>query len=175
MSNPAPGSAPASMHGLVNLAVALPWMILLPIALCYFSPIPFWWAVWITPLWIFLTGRIPERVIPRFTGPIVDSFYKKREESKAWYDIPFELGQSYRVTQKILGDFETLEEGMELTYSHSGSSRYDGYIGFFFTDSNGGEHRWDIREDEDPVVEAQTRFEIKTGEQAADDQLPARS
>jgi len=71
-----------------------------------------------------------------------------------WYPIPFQVGAQYEATQDILGHFDRIAKGERLTYKRTGFSHYDGYIGFFFTDSRGVDRRWDIFDDQDPVAEA---------------------
>ncbi|CAA6696723.1 MULTISPECIES: hypothetical protein [unclassified Lentimonas] len=75
----------------------------------------------------------------------------KRKPKETWYPNPFEEGERYRVTKTILGDFDKIIEGTELTYQSTGHSSYDGYIGFFFNDSEGNQRRWDIDESWDPI------------------------
>ncbi|MFK7851889.1 MAG: hypothetical protein AB8D78_13015, partial [Akkermansiaceae bacterium] len=159
MSNPSAGEPPAYWNGLVNLAIALPIMLGVPAAIYYFAGFPIWSFAVVGPVWIFMTARITDRYIPDLTAPMIQRTYHRHEDSKAWYPIPFVRGRRYRVVSTIIGDFEKLEEGTEVIYTHSGFSRYDGYIGFFFEDVDGEFHRWDIREDENPISEAQAHFE----------------
>jgi len=78
--------------------------------------------------------------------------------SKPWYPVPFEKGKEYAATTDILGHFDRITNGERLIYRDTGFSRYDGYIGFFFTDTNGNDRRWDMYEDLDPVAEAKKAF-----------------
>lgn len=78
--------------------------------------------------------------------------------SKPWYPVPFEEGKEYIATSDILGHFDRIKKGERLVYRKTGFSRYDGYIGFFFTDSSNADRRWDIYDDMDPVVEATKVF-----------------
>ncbi|WP_269526837.1 hypothetical protein [Coraliomargarita parva] len=82
----------------------------------------------------------------------------KKKPKETWYPIPFEEGVTYRVNQTILGDFDKIKEGTELTYVSTGFSRYDGYIGFFFKDSEGVDRRWDIDESWDPIERSKGLF-----------------
>jgi hypothetical protein len=79
-------------------------------------------------------------------------------KAKPWYPVPFEVGRTYRAISDILGHFDSVSKDERLTYKSTGSSHYDGYIGFFFTDSSGQDRRWDIYEDMDPVEEARKVF-----------------
>lgn len=81
-----------------------------------------------------------------------------------WYPVPFEVGRIYRATADILGHFDRVSKDELLTYKSTGSSHYDGYIGFFFTDSRGQDRRWDIYDDMDPVEEARKVFVEANGE-----------
>lgn len=74
--------------------------------------------------------------------------------SKPCYPVPFKIGHVYRVTSDILGHFDRIAKDERLVYKSTGSSHYDGYIGFFFTDASGANRRWDIYDDADPVEEA---------------------
>ena len=79
-------------------------------------------------------------------------FHRKRRPLKLWYSVPFMEGEKYVATRDILGLCE------QLIYRSTGYSRYDGYIGFFFADTAGADRRWDIYEDQDPLVEARKAF-----------------
>jgi hypothetical protein len=57
-----------------------------------------------------------------------------------------------------VGDFDTVEKDTVLIYESTGFSRYDGYIGFFFSDAEGKKKRWDIRDDMNPAIEAKKVF-----------------
>ena len=72
--------------------------------------------------------------------------------------MPFKAGDQYEATRDILGHFDRIAKGERLTYKSTGFSRYDGYIGFFFTDAGGADRRWDIFDDQDPVAEADKVF-----------------
>lgn len=85
-------------------------------------------------------------------------------KAKPWYPVPFEVGQTYRATSDILGHFDRVSKDERLTYKSTGSSHYDGYIGFFFTDSSGQDRRWDIYDDMDPVEEARKVFVEANGD-----------
>jgi len=78
--------------------------------------------------------------------------------SKPWYPVPFKIGHIYRATVDILGHFDRIAKDEQLVYKRTGSSHYDGYIGFFFTDSRGVDRRWDIYDDTNPVDEARKVF-----------------
>lgn len=82
----------------------------------------------------------------------------KRKPKETWYPNPFEEGKTYRAKKTILGDFDKITEGTELTYFSTGHSRYDGYIGFFFKDAEGKDRRWDIDEAWDPIERAKDLF-----------------
>ncbi|ADE53349.1 hypothetical protein Caka_0324 [Coraliomargarita akajimensis DSM 45221] len=86
----------------------------------------------------------------------------KRKPKETWYPNPFEEGKTYKVTQTIFGDFDKLEKGTELTYERTGFSAYDGYIGFFFKDSEGKDRRWDIDINWDPIERAKDKFTALT-------------
>lgn len=84
--------------------------------------------------------------------------------TKPWYRVPFKIGHVYRATADILGHFDRIAKDERLAYRSTGSSHYDGYIGFFFTDSSGADRRWDIYDDTDPVEEARKVF-VDTNEE----------
>ncbi|CAN5878307.1 hypothetical protein BH11VER1_BH11VER1_20480 [soil metagenome] len=77
---------------------------------------------------------------------------------KPWYPVPFKIGHVYRATSEVLGHFDRIVKDERLVYKSTGSSHYDGYIGFFFTDSSGAQRRWDIYNDTNPVEEARKVF-----------------
>ena len=83
---------------------------------------------------------------------------------KPWYPVPFEIGRTYQAKTDVLGHFDRIGTGERLIYKSTGSSHYDGYIGFFFTDSSGADRRWDIYDDLNPVEEARKVFVEVTGE-----------
>lgn len=78
--------------------------------------------------------------------------------SKPWYPLPFKIGHTYRATANIMGHFDRISKDERLVYRSTESSHYDGYIGFFFTDSSGVDRRWDIHDDKDPVEESRKVF-----------------
>ncbi len=78
--------------------------------------------------------------------------------SKPWYPVPFKIGHTYRATADIMGHFDRISKDERLVYLSTGSSHYDGYIGFFFTDPSGVDRRWDIHDDKDPVEESRKVF-----------------
>lgn len=57
-----------------------------------------------------------------------------------------------------MGHFDRISKDERLVYRSTGSSHYDGYIGFFFTDSSGVDRRWDIYDNTDPVEESRKFF-----------------
>jgi hypothetical protein len=82
-----------------------------------------------------------------------------KRNSAPWYSVPFTEGVAYIARSTIIGDFDRIEKDSVLVYRSTGFSRYDGYIGFFFTDSDGKKRRWDINDSLDPVSEAKKLFE----------------
>ena len=78
--------------------------------------------------------------------------------SKPWYPVPFQEGQEYVALADIPGHFDRIKKGERLIYRKTGFSRYDHYLGFFFTDSNNADRRWDIYDDMDPIAEAEKVF-----------------
>lgn len=78
--------------------------------------------------------------------------------SRPWYSVPFQEGEEYTATAEILGHFDRIKKGERLIYQRTGFSHYDHYIGFFFTDSNNADRRWDIYDDMDPIAEAEKVF-----------------
>ncbi len=85
-----------------------------------------------------------------------------KKNTETWYPVPFKAGEAYVATATIMGAFDRIEKGERLVYESTGFSRYDGYIGFFFRDSDGKKRRWDIHDDQDPSAEAQKLFEKAT-------------
>ena len=158
MSNPPLGTAPASAHGIVNIVAGLFWIIGLPVASYLLFDFSLWVLFVTIPLWTLLSCRITDKYIPCITGPVIDRIYQQRVSEKAPYSLPFKKHAIYRVEQDIVGDFDNLSAGTTLRYTHSGQSIYDGYIGFFFVDTEGEIRRWDIHDDQDPVHEAADRF-----------------
>ena len=85
-------------------------------------------------------------------------FLQLKQNKKIWYPVPFQKGAAYVTIDRIVGDFDTVEKDTVLIYESTGFSRYDGYIGFFFSDSEGKKRRWDIRDGMNPAVEAKKVF-----------------
>lgn len=68
-------SAPPNWSIAANLPIALFWIVGIPFAVCWFLPIPLWWAILIVPVWSLLTGRITVRWLPALTGPAIDKMF----------------------------------------------------------------------------------------------------
>jgi hypothetical protein len=74
-------------------------------------------------------------------------------EIGSWRQSTFVAGHRYRVRR----DFNALRDSFvadeELTYDRDAYSRYDGYTGYFFTQSETGQLRsWDISDEDDLAV-----------------------
>jgi len=74
---------------------------------------------------------------------------KQCVENGPWGKSPFVIGRRYRVRMDYQALRDTFVAGEELTYDSEAYSRYDGYIGYFFTQAGTTKLRsWDITEDE---------------------------
>lgn len=70
-------------------------------------------------------------------------------EQGPWGQSPFVPGQRYRVRRNFQALRDTFVAGEELTYDSTAYSRYDGWIGYFFTQAGTTKLRsWDIAEDQ---------------------------
>jgi hypothetical protein len=60
---------------MVNLPIAILWMVGIPLTVCGLLAVSGWWAVLMIPVWSLITGRITDRWIPAVTGPWIDKAY----------------------------------------------------------------------------------------------------
>jgi hypothetical protein len=77
----------------------------------------------------------------------------KYVEIRPWRQSPFAAGRRYRVRRDFKALRNSFVAGEVLTYDRDAYSRYDGYTGYFFTQSVTEQLRsWDISDGDDLEV-----------------------
>ena len=69
--------APPNWHQMVNIPLAILWIVGLPILIISQFSISIWWSILIIPVWSLLTGRISDRWLPALTSPMVEWAFRR--------------------------------------------------------------------------------------------------